>query len=185
LIAAIEGYATCLAFQLSCLCDLRVAEMDSVFGMHSAAVPLHPKVQTVLDHYKLPELMRRALHPQRTHLSIEQAHQQSFVTEATRVGCAVGRAIELAKSLTKFSQPALLSDRADIWKVVLAHHDHSSLRADRISDEVLLKEMRYGADRFVTHGIGRHGSSKLHTLEEIYEAIQPKVFDESQLKGES
>jgi enoyl-CoA hydratase/carnithine racemase len=164
---AIEGHATCLAFQLSLLCDLRVAEFDSVFGMHSADLPLHPKVKRVLNYYKLPSKLTNSIYNE-SPISILEANQTLLLNECTRIGCA--------------AQSALLLDRCEFWKVALDSNDHESLQLNKIDDQQLLTEMKAGADRFLVHKIGRHGSNTLHSLEEIYDNSIPKVFDEHRLK---
>lgn len=170
-----------MAFQMACLCDLRVAEVDSLLGMHEAGAPIHPKVQTVFRYYRLsPEILNDLIEHKKS-ISVQQAHRSTWLNELTRVGCARGRSIELAKSLTKFPQSALLMDRGHIWKSVLEHHDTSSLQLDLIPEDQLWSEMKRGADRFLIDKIGRHASSKLHTLQEIYDSIRPNVFDESRL----
>lgn len=153
-----------------------------MFGLHAGALPLHPKVQAILNHFKLPESVRIDLSENRTTISIFEAHRLSIVNEYTRVGCAIGRSIELAKSMTKFSQTALKLDRARLWKCALKEFDCESLQLNQIDHDQLLKEMKFGAERFLINRIGRHGSSSLHSLDEMYAAVMPKVLDENKLK---
>lgn len=176
---AVEGHSSCLGFQLAALGDVRVAEQDALFGLHRAALPLFGRVRLALA-FQLDESLSAQLRPPDGRLDLRQAFERGFVNELTKVGCAFGRSIELAKSLVKFAPGALLLDRRRLLRQVFADFDRAAVDGEQLQ-RVLREESRPGAERFLRHGIGRGGSAQLHTLEEIYAAHDPRLFDEREL----
>ena len=157
-IAAVSGYAVAGGMELALWCDLRVVEETATFGIFCRrwGVPLIDG-GTV----RLPRLigMSRALDLILTGRPVgaQEALQMGLANRVVPHGTARAAAEELARSLTKFPQGCLRSDRLS------AHDQFGASQADALAREFELGlatirsgETVAGAARFAA-GAGRHG----------------------------
>lgn len=159
-IAAIAGYAVAGGLELSCWCDLRVAEADAVLGVFCRrfGVPL-------IDGgtLRLPQLvgLGRALdlilsgRP----VAAPEALSMGLVNRVVATGQARPAAEALAAELARLPQTCLRSDRA----ATLAQLDEPLPVAEALRREfrlglatIMSGETVAGAERF-SRGQGRHG----------------------------
>lgn len=116
-IAAIAGYAVAGGLELALLCDLRVAERDSVLGVFCRrwGVPLVDG-GTV----RLPRLigLSRALDLILTGRPVgaEEAFSMGLVNRLADKGKALEEAIQLARYLAAFPQTCLRNDRRSVYE---------------------------------------------------------------------
>ena len=156
-IAAIAGHAVAGGLELACLCDLRVAEEDAVFGVFCRrfGVPLIDG-GTV----RLPRLIgqSRAMDMILTGRAVPAGEALSFGL-ANRVvpkGKARAAAEALARDIATFPQHCMRSDR---WSAI---HQHSKPIREALESEgkhaveIIKRESIQGARRFAS-GTGRHG----------------------------
>lgn len=158
-IAAVEGYAVAGGLELAIWCDLRVAARDAVFGVYCRrwGVPLIDG-GTV----RLPRLVGQS-HAMDMILtgrgvSGEEALAMGLANRLVEHGEAFEAAFALAKSIAKFPQRCMRSDRLSSltqWGV----SEGEALREEtRLGLEVIRSgETQRGAALFAS-GAGRHGS---------------------------
>ncbi|CAL8108248.1 unnamed protein product [Calicophoron daubneyi] len=113
LIAAITGRAIGGGLELALMCDLRIAEQDSMLGLHPRKYGI-PMMD--LGTVRLPALigLSRALDLTLTgrHLSAAEAFQFGLVNQIAKAGTAVGLAVKLMDDLCRsYGRHALLADR--------------------------------------------------------------------------
>jgi enoyl-CoA hydratase len=158
-IAAVEGFAVAGGLELAIWCDLRVAARDAVFGVYCRrwGVPL-------IDGgtIRLPRLIGQS-HAMDMILtgrgvSGEEALKMGLANRLVEPGEALDSSIELAKSIAKFPQLCMRSDRlSSLAQWSLSESD--ALREEtRLGREVIRSgETQRGAALFAS-GAGRHGS---------------------------
>jgi enoyl-CoA hydratase len=156
-IAAVSGYAVAGGMELALWCDLRVMEEDAVFGVYCRrwGVPLIDG-GTV----RLPRLigLGRALDLILTGRPVEadEALAMGLANRVVPKGQARARAEELAQELARFPQLCLRTDRASAYRSFDLDFQEAMLREFSTGVEVIEKEARAGARRFV-EGRGRGG----------------------------
>jgi enoyl-CoA hydratase len=158
-IAAVEGYAVAGGLELAIWCDLRVAARDATFGVYCRrwGVPLADG-----GTIRLPRLIGQshALDMILTGRGVagEEAQRMGLVNRLVEPGQALAEAVELAKSLARFPQRCMRSDRLSAleqwsldWEGALRNETRRGLEVIRSG------ETAEGAGRFA-RGAGRHGS---------------------------
>jgi len=157
-IAAVSGYAVAGGLELACLCDLRVAEKDAVFGVFCRrfGVPL-------IDGgtQRLPRLigMSRALDMILTGrpVSATEAFEMGLANRLVERGQARAEAEKIAYTISKFPQICLRSDREAVYKGFdLALGDALSLEFKLGMKVIKSGESHAGALRFQS-GEGKKG----------------------------
>jgi enoyl-CoA hydratase len=158
-IAAVEGYAVAGGLELAVWCDLRVAARDAVFGVYCRrwGVPL-------IDGgtIRLPRLIgqSQAMDMILTGRGVsgDEAVSMGLVNRMVEPGEALEAALELARSIAKFPERCMRSDRLSALTQWSATLDDALLEETRLGLEVIRSgETREGATRFAS-GSGRHGS---------------------------
>lgn len=166
-VAAIDGHAAGLGFELALKCDFRVAERDARMGFLNRrfGVPIMNGGTVVLPRLigqaKAIELLATG--------KAELAHDalnSRLVNNIADVGCALGRALNVARNLAKYPQEALIHDlnkvRNSVAKSELELH-----RRERAEALEFLRT-RSGplelAVKFLKGEIGRHGNMDLGNL---------------------
>ena len=158
-IGAIAGYAVAGGLELSLLCDMRIAEESTVFGVYCRrwGVPLIDG-GTV----RLPRIvgMGNAMDMILTGRPVE-AEEAKIMGLANRVvpdGKALETAIEIADQLALFPQKCMLSDRRSAYDQWNLDFEQALINENRLGHEVLASgETVTGASRFA-EGKGRGGS---------------------------
>ncbi|XP_064108345.1 enoyl-CoA hydratase EchA19-like isoform X2 [Macrobrachium nipponense] len=173
-IAAVEGFAVAGGFELALWCDLRVVEETAVMGVFCRrfGVPLIDggtvRLQAIVG-------LGRALDLILTGRPIKgpEAHQWGLANYLVACGSAVGQAVHLAQSLTKFPQECLKADRRSTLNAALS--SDSFQEALKFEHEngvpIIVKESVAGAQKFVS-GVGRHG--KFH-IDADFDATKSKL----------
>ena len=157
-IAAVDGYCVAGGLELALWCDLRVAEVDAVFGVFCRrwGVPL-------IDDgtIRLPRLIGagRALDMILTGRPVgaEEALAFGLANRVVAGGQARAEAENLAREMARFPQVCMRADRMSChrqWGKDLAE---ALLFEGRNGDRPLREEARRGASRFAG-GLGRQGS---------------------------
>jgi enoyl-CoA hydratase len=158
-IAAVEGYAVAGGLELAIWCDLRVAARDATFGVYCRrwGVPLADG-----GTIRLPRLIGQS-HAMDMILtgrgvSGEEAQRMGLVNRLVEPGQALAEAVELAKSLARFPQRCMRSDRRSSLEQWSLDWESALLHETRLGLEVIRTgETAEGAGRFA-RGAGRHGS---------------------------
>lgn len=158
-IAAVEGHAVAGGLELAIWCDLRVAARDAIFGVYCRrwGVPL-------IDGgtIRLPRLVGQS-HAMDMILtgrgvSGEEALSMGLVNRLVEPGETLDAALELARSIAKFPQRCMRSDRISALTQWSATLDQALDEETRLGLEVIRSgETQEGAKRFAS-GSGRHGS---------------------------
>nr|XP_022317578.1 uncharacterized protein LOC111120862 [Crassostrea virginica] len=158
-IAAVSGYAVAGGMELAMMCDLRVVEESAIMGVFCRrfGVPLIDG-GTV----RLPRLvgLSRALDLILTGREIGAREAQEFGL-ANRVvpdGKSLEVAVELAKTLSRFPQRCMNTDRASAYYGMYdAKSINDALQREFTQGmEVMLEESIPGAKKFAK-GLGKHG----------------------------
>src|SRR5262249_13768945 len=156
---AVEGYAVAGGLELAVWCDLRVAARDAVFGVFCRrwGVPLIDggtiRLARLLGHSHALDLILTG-----RGVSGEEAQRMGLANRLVEPGTALPEAIGLARSLAKFPQRCLRSDRLssyEQWALDLTAALRNETR--RGLEVVASGETGSGAARFA-RGAGRHGS---------------------------
>ncbi|KAL0861620.1 hypothetical protein ABMA27_009119 [Loxostege sticticalis] len=167
-IAAVSGYAVAEGFELALACDLRVIEDTAVLGClgRRFGVP-----QGMFGARRLTSLigLSRALDLLITGKLISgvEAHQAGLASKLTATGTALGEAIKLAKSLSKFPQSALIMDKLAAINSQLNPNSEESMRDEAVMQSLLgaaIDDITQGVKKF-QGGIGKHG--KFYKLTEV------------------
>ncbi|XP_075985397.1 putative enoyl-CoA hydratase [Anticarsia gemmatalis] len=167
-IAAVSGYAVAEGFELALSCDLRVIEDTAVMGFlgRRFGVPL-----SLYGGRKLTSLvgLSRALDLVITGRLITgvEANQFGLAAKLTSTGTALGEAIKLAKSLSKFPQNALMMDKLAAVNSQLNPNSEESMRDEAVMTSLLgnaIEDIKDGVQKF-QKGIGKHG--KFYKLSEL------------------
>jgi enoyl-CoA hydratase len=160
-IAAIEGYAVAGGLELALWCDLRVVARDAVLGVFCRrfGVPLID-----LGTIRLPRLIGQShaldLILTGRAVSGEEAWRMGLANRLVDSGTALDTALELARTLARFPQACMRSDRLSCyeqWSLDTA----SAVRNEFERGMAVLSggESKAGAQDF-TAGAGRHGSER-------------------------
>lgn len=155
-IAAVEGHAVAGGLELALMADLRVGSETAVFGVFCRrwGVPLIDGgtvwLPRVVGHGRAMDMIL-------TGRPVDAAEALAFglINRLTPAGQALSVAIELGKTIARFPQTCLLSDRASAiaqWTLspdIAFHNEDEDGRA-------ALSEAQDGAARFAA-GLGRGG----------------------------
>ncbi|CAG9570709.1 unnamed protein product [Danaus chrysippus] len=167
-IAAVTGYAVGEGFELALACDLRIIEDTAVLGCLGRRFGAP---QSLYGGRRLTSLigLSRALDLLITGRPISgtEAHALGLSCKLTATGTALGEAIKLAKSLTKFPQNALIMDKLAAVNSQLNPNSEESMRDEAIMNSLLgsaLEDLNEGIKKF-QGGIGKHG--KFYKLTEV------------------
>ena len=158
-IAAVEGHAVAGGLELAVWCDLRVAARNAVFGVYCRrwGVPLVDG-----GTIRLPRIVGqgRAMDMILTGRPVdgEEAFRMGLANRVVEPGHALEEAIALAKSLAKFPQRCMRSDRLSSLRQWSLDLDGAlALETDLGLEVIRSGETAEGAARFAG-GAGRHGS---------------------------
>lgn len=127
-IAAMEGYAAGFGFELALRCDIRVAENDAMMGFLNRRFGI-PIVNggTVL----LPKLINGSTAMELIltgrALQATEAVQMGLIKQRCDIGCCLGTATNLARSLTKFDQATLVNDKNSTFNAIMHPDDNGEL----------------------------------------------------------
>ncbi|CAL7934048.1 unnamed protein product [Xylocopa violacea] len=112
LIAAINGYAVGVGFELALMCDLRVMEESAMLGFTNRryGIPIlcggTVRLPALIGYSRAMDLILTG-----RLIGAKEALSWGLINRYTDTGSALGDAVSLAKSLTKFPQRSLLADR--------------------------------------------------------------------------
>lgn len=158
-IAAIEGHAAGLGYELALRCHFRVAERDSRMGFMNRrfGFPILNGGSVILPqligHSRAMDLIATG----RAQLAPE-ALDFGLITHIADIGCSIGRATSLARCLSKFYQPALVHDLSSVFR---SHDDKilEKLQQERISSLAYLETCQplESAVSFLEGKLGRNG----------------------------
>lgn len=165
-VAAIEGHAAGFGYELAMKCDFRIGERDSRLGFLNRRFGF-PIINggTVM----LPQLIgqARALELVATGKAQLAPEALSFgaLNYIADIGCSMGRALNLARSLCKFDQVALAHDIAHI-KQANRKTVEDMLKKERKDSLEYLKKCgpMDVAVKFLEGKLCRHGSTDLGNL---------------------
>lgn len=167
-IAAINGYAVAGGMELAMMCDMRVADQSTTFGIFCRrfGVPL-------LDggSVRLPALigLSRAMDLILTGRPITavEAERYGLVNRVVPDGTALEHAIQLAKEISEFPQECMLADRKSAYHATYSSpsYDEALQFEHENGKPVVFKESVFGAKKFAADKVGRSGS---------FEAFKPK-----------
>ncbi|XP_076239265.1 short-chain-enoyl-CoA hydratase [Calliopsis andreniformis] len=180
LVAAIDGYAVGVGFELALMCDIRIVEDCAVLGFLNRrfGIPILTggtvRLPALIGYSRAMEMILTG-----RAISAEEALQWGLATRHTSVGAVLGEAITLAKSFVKFPQSVLLADRTSAhFATFSAKQLEEALQFEKDNaSHLLFEEGVKGAKRFFAEGIGRHG--KFHNLTTRNDSI--KEFDKKLL----
>lgn len=116
LIAAINGYALGIGFELALMCDLRVMEKGAVLGFANRrfGIPIlcggTVRLPALIGYSKAIELILTG-----RYIDAKEAHSCGLINRLTDTGSVLGIAMNFANSLVKFPQKTLLADRASAY----------------------------------------------------------------------
>ena len=116
-IAAIPGYRVAGGMELAAVCDFRIAEKSSKFGILNRRFGV-PLIDGGTQRLAKIVGLSNALYLSNTGLLInsEKAEKMGFVQEITENGQSLNRAIELAKLMCGFPQTCMNNDRKAIYQ---------------------------------------------------------------------
>ncbi|XP_031834506.1 putative enoyl-CoA hydratase [Nomia melanderi] len=167
LVAAIDGYAVGVGFELALMCDMRVVDRTAIMGFLNRrfGIPIlcggTVRLPAMIGYSRAMEviLTGRAI-------SAEEAINWGLATKCVSPGTALGNAATLARSLVKFPQKTLLADRGSThYATFCAKQLEEALQFEKDnSSHLVFEDGVEGAKRFVTEGLGKHG--KFHNLTE-------------------
>jgi enoyl-CoA hydratase len=157
-IAAIAGHAVAGGLELALWCDLRVVEESAVLGVYCRrwGVPLIDggtvRLPRLVGHSRAMDLILTG-----RAVGAQEALQMGLANRVVADGEALGAAMELASSLSRFPQNCLRSDRlsaCEQWGLSLEDALANEFR--RGMQVIESRETVTGATRFA-QGKGRHG----------------------------
>ncbi len=158
-IAAVEGYAVAGGLELALWCDLRVAARDAVFGVYCRrwGVPLIDggtiRLPRLIGHSHAMDMILTG-----RGVSGEEAQSMGLATRLVSPGAAFDQALNLARSIAKFPQRCMRSDRlSSIRQWGASIEDALGLETQLGLEVIRSGETGEGARRFAS-GAGRHGS---------------------------
>ncbi len=157
-IAAVEGHAVAGGIELAVWCDLRVAAEDAVFGVYCRrwGVPLVDggtiRLTRLIGQSHAMDLILTG-----RGVSGVEAQAMGLANRLAKKGEALKDAVELAKSLSRFPQRCMRSDRMSAYTQWSRSLEDALMDETRAGLEVIRSgETREGARRFAA-GAGRHG----------------------------
>ncbi len=157
-IAAVEGHAVAGGIELAVWCDLRVAAEDAVFGVYCRrwGVPLVDggtiRLTRLIGQSHAMDLILTG-----RGVSGVEAQAMGLANRLAKKGEALKDAVELAKSLSRFPQRCMRSDRMSAYTQWSRNLEDALMDETRAGLEVIRSgETREGARRFAA-GAGRHG----------------------------
>lgn len=166
-IGAISGYAVAGGLELALLCDIRILEETAIMGVFCRrfGVPLIDggtvRLGTIIGYGRAMEMILTG-----RPVNAQEALAWGLANEVVPTGTALGKAFNFARSLKKFPQESLLSDRRSLF-----YSTHAATSFDDASDyefrnglPVLDSESQSGAQKFVKDKIGRGGSFDINEL---------------------
>lgn len=160
-IAAIEGHAAGVGYELALKCDFRVADRDSRMGFMNRrfGIPIFNGGTVILPRLICQARASDLIATGRAQLANE-ALQFGVITSLADIGCSLGRSVNLARSLAKFDQAALLLDLKPSLPADLKRREIDLLRQER--DRGLKHLIECGplevAMRFLSGKQCRHGN---------------------------
>lgn len=160
LIAAINGYAIGIGFELALMCDLRVMEESALLGFANRAINIPILSGGTV---RLPALIgySRAMDVILTDrfINVKEAVSWGLVNRYACQGAVLGTAINLAKTITKFSQKTLLADRASAhFATFSAKELEEALQFEKDNaSHLVLEETVERVKWITTHDLDRHG----------------------------
>lgn len=162
LIAAINGYALGIGFELALMCDLRVMEESAILGFANRrfGIPILSggtvRLPALIGYSRAMDLILTG-----RHVDAKEAFSWGLINRHTETGTVVGDAVNFARSLVKFPQKSLLADRASThFATFSAKQLEEALQFEKDNaSHLLFEEGVNGAKRFATEGLGKHGKS--------------------------
>ncbi|KAK9294798.1 hypothetical protein QLX08_010698 [Tetragonisca angustula] len=160
LIAAINGYALGIGFELALMCDLRVMEKGAVLGFANRrfGIPIlcggTVRLPALIGYSRAIELILTG-----RYIDAKEAHSCGLINRLTETGSVLGIAANFANSLVKFPRKTLLADRASAYFATFSAkqlEEAVQFEKDNAS-HLIFEEGVAGAKRFVTEGLGKHG----------------------------
>lgn len=150
-VCAINGYCVANGLELALMCDLRVMEESAILGFFNRrfGVPVIDGGTT-----RLPAMIgiSRALDLILTgrHVSADEAHKMGIANCIVPTGDSLNRAIELATTLSKFPQGALLHDRRSVYSAVFGgvSFDQAVQNEIMYTSKDIIEEMKEGIKWF-------------------------------------
>lgn len=168
LIAALNGYALGIGFELALMCDLRVIEESAVMGFANRryGIPIlcggTVRLPALIGYSRAMDLILTG-----RHVGAKEALSWGLANRYTDTGTAVGDAVNFARSFVKFPQKTLLADRTSThFATFTAKQLEEALQFEKDNaSHLVFEEGVKGAKRFVTEGMGKHG--KFYDITEI------------------
>jgi len=158
-IGAISGYAVAGGLELSLICDFRVVEESTIFGVYCRrwGVPLIDG-GTV----RLPRIvgMGNAMDMILTGRAVDaqEAKTMGLANRIVADGDALSEAVAIAEQMARFPQKCMLSDRQSAYEQWSLTFEDAMLNENHLGHEVIASgETKSGATRFA-EGKGRGGS---------------------------
>ncbi|CAK9820753.1 3-hydroxypropionyl-coenzyme A dehydratase [Anthophora plagiata] len=180
LIAALNGYAIGVGFELALMCDLRIIEENAKLGFLNRrfGIPIlcggTVRLPALIGYSRAMDLILTG-----RFIDAKEAFSWGLVNRYTSIGSVIGDALVFAKSFVKFPQKAMLADRASLNYATFStkqFEEAMQFEKDNAS-HILFEEGVIGAKRFITEGLGKHGKS--HNLKIVNRKF--KELDENLL----
>lgn len=158
IIAAVEGHAVAGGLGVALYCDIRVADETAVFGVFCRRFGVPMSDGTTV---RLPRLIgeARAMTMMLTGRAVKAREALDFglVSEVVATGQALARAKEIAATLAKFPQLAMLSDRRSLLESRGLPLEAALIQENELAQSAKAQSAASGAARFAA-GEGRHGA---------------------------
>ena len=158
IIAAVEGHAVAGGLGVALYCDIRVADETAVFGVFCRRFGVPMSDGTTV---RLPRLIgeARAMTMMLTGRAVKAREALDFglVSEVVATGQALARAKEIAATLAKFPQLAMLSDRRSLLESRGLSLEAALIQENELAQSAKAQSAASGAARFAA-GEGRHGA---------------------------
>ncbi|XP_076656042.1 2,3-dehydroadipyl-CoA hydratase [Halictus rubicundus] len=173
LVAAIDGYAVGVGFEIALMCDLRVVDSTAVMGFLNRrfGIPIlcggTVRLPALIGYSRAMELILTG-----RGVNAQEAFNWGLANKITSAGAALGNALNFAKSCVKFPQRALLADRASAYYATFcAKQLEEALQFEKDNgSHIVFEDGVNGAKRFVAEGLGRHG--KFYDITKIDDTIK-------------
>ncbi|XP_017763689.1 PREDICTED: short-chain-enoyl-CoA hydratase-like [Eufriesea mexicana] len=156
LIAAINGYALGVGFELALMCDLRIMENTAVLGFANRkfGIPIlcggTVRLPALIGYSRAMDLILTG-----RHINANEAFSWGLINCHTETGNVLGEAVKVAISLVKFPQRTLLADRASAhYATFSAKQFKEAIQFEKDNaSHLVFEEGVTGAKKFVTAGI--------------------------------
>ncbi|XP_065212765.1 short-chain-enoyl-CoA hydratase-like [Planococcus citri] len=162
LIAAVNGFAVGVGFDLALMCDLRIMETSAAFGYYGRrfGMPINKfgmrRLSAMVGFSKTMDLILTG-----RAVKSEEAFKIGLANRVVECGTAIGQALSVAQDIAKFPEAALLEDRFSLYECNFPDTASKSIKnLDVCSSkhrEELLQDIKKGAKIFAD-GAGRKGS---------------------------